>query len=209
MEFIMKTKLISLLAAIFLTGCTSMSKESCQTQDWQLYASQKFVNSPASFSSINSMAHEACKEHGISPNLDELKAGYIAGVKSYCTPRNTWERTLKGENVVVNYCPASVRANLQKVLISAKDVYKLEQLEEEIIAKQNSINTLQHEMYRIESDLQMKYANRAPQHEIDSLIASLNSKRAEILNAQNDLSQKHLKAGQMRRRANKYQKYND
>tara|TARA_R110000868_G_scaffold154736_1_gene380891 strand:- start:4566 stop:5180 length:615 start_codon:yes stop_codon:yes gene_type:complete len=204
----MKAKLTAILLVIFLSACTTMSKEKCQGQDWQLYASQKFSNSPASFSSINSMAHEACKEHGISPTLEELKAGYIEGIKSYCTPRNIWERTLKGEDVVINYCPASVRANLKKVSVSAKDVYHLEQLEEEIVEKQNSLNTLQHEMYRIESDLQAKYAARAPQHEIDSLIASLNSKRAEILNAQNDLSQKHLKASQLRRRANKYQRYN-
>lgn len=196
------------LALSLMNGCSTMTKESCQEQDWQLYASQKFSNSPSSFNSINAAAHDACKEHQITPDLEQLKLGYMQGVRSYCTKRNIWEQTLKGETVNISYCPSSMRKDLQQVLTSAKDVHALEQLEEELIAIENSINSLQHEMYGIENELQAKYAAKAPQHEIDALIAKLNAKRGEILNAQNDLSKKRLKAIQMRRRANKYQQYN-
>src|SRR5690606_10583653 len=194
----------ALLFLLLLSGCASMTKEECASEDWSNFAKTKFLMTPQSVNSIYQSGKKACEEHHIVPDQEAIKRGYIAGVNEFCQAKNIWERGLQGDKVNLAYCPRANRPRLERVLQASNQLYEIERAENEVVQLQQKINGLIQESYALENNLDHLYRSKAPQQQIDQARANLQKKRDEIAQNQNKLSSLSLKITQMRRRARSF-----
>lgn len=197
----MLAKVLTLTVLALATGCSTLSKNDCQTQDWHDYAKTRTLNYPQDFTKLATTARDACTEHQITPNYESLKQGYVEGLNQYCNSKNIWDKGISGQSVNLLHCPSGNRGKLQRVYNAAKYINDIEKLEEQALEMEGKVTALQQESYAIESEIDRMYRNNSSQTEIDSARQRLGQKRAEVVKQQNELASLRLKIGQMRRRA--------
>lgn len=197
----MPIKILFLASFVIISGCSTLSKDDCQTQDWREYAKKRTLNYPQDFKKLATTARDACVEHQITPNYDLMKQGYIEGMNQYCNSKNIWDLGIEGKTVNLLHCPSGNRGKLQRVYNAAKYINEIEVLEQKAIDLENKIVRLQQESYSIQSEVDRLYLSGASQAEAAMANSRLTQKRAEIIQVQNSLASLRLKINQMRRRA--------
>lgn len=197
----MKLNAVLLTFIFFIAGCSTLSKDDCQTQDWQTYAKSRTLNYPQDFKQLATSARDACAEHQIVPNYEAMKQGYVEGMNQYCNSKNIWDKGLQGQAVNLLYCPSGNRGKLQRVYNAAKYINEIELLEGQALEMEGKVVSLQQEAYALENEIDRLYRSNAAQAEIDNARNRLTQKRSEILKQQNELASLRLKIGQMKRRA--------
>lgn len=196
-----------LIILSILGGCANLSKEDCQSQDWSQYSKNRFLNYQQSFKNIWEHANKSCSEHGVTPNLEAMKQGYVAGVNQHCNSKNVWDKGIAGSEVNLNHCPNALKSKLEKVSLAATSTHKLETLEKGLIEKQNNTVNLISQRYEIEKEINQLIRTQAPQTQIDLARDRLNRKQTEIISNQNDISKSQLEIAQLKRRINAYMRY--
>lgn len=74
---------VMLIAAVVLTGCSSISPQECRVGDW--YAIGKTDGQQGIASSKFRTYQQDCAEHGLSSDFKAYEQGHAAGVLLYCT----------------------------------------------------------------------------------------------------------------------------
>jgi hypothetical protein len=77
---------ITLLAALLLSGCASLSEKDCRGGDWYSIG----LRDGASGRTEDYVAEHAaaCQEHGIAPDYERWLEGRERGLERFCTARN-------------------------------------------------------------------------------------------------------------------------
>ncbi|MBT3980385.1 MAG: DUF2799 domain-containing protein [Bacteriovoracaceae bacterium] len=82
----MKFILLFIGLSILISGCSSISKEECQTTDWFLKGQE--LGSLGKSSSRAKKNMKVCQEKGVSPNLAQFRKGYEEGLADHCSYDN-------------------------------------------------------------------------------------------------------------------------
>ncbi|MDF2177972.1 DUF2799 domain-containing protein [Aliiglaciecola sp. CAU 1673] len=77
-----------------MSGCATLSKQECQTADWQIIGMEDGASGkPASFVGEH---RKACAEYGIAPDLAAYQKGHAKGLKEYCNYDNGYRLAESG-----------------------------------------------------------------------------------------------------------------
>ena len=108
-----------------LAGCaTGLSQQECQIADWHTIG---FEDGAKGRPEAQLGKHrKACAEHGIALQFEEYRAGWHAGVKSYCQPANGYNLGRKGRTYG-GVCPATLEPEFLGAYRNGRSVYTLEQ----------------------------------------------------------------------------------
>lgn len=88
-------RLLILALPFSLMACSSiMTAEECQNTDWRTQGLQD--GQAGEYKAIFNEYVDACVPSGAKPNRDQYAAGYMQGLKEFCTEENGLERGLKG-----------------------------------------------------------------------------------------------------------------
>lgn len=134
--------LASLIVA--LGGCATLSKEECQTADWQLIG---FEDGAQGYVLQRISEHrKACAEHGISPSMEAYERGHQRGVLRYCTERNGF---LVGKRGVTynGVCPADVAPAFLAGYEKGREIH---QLSERVSELAKAVEQKQGELFDLE-----------------------------------------------------------
>ena len=95
-------KVLFTLAFLFiLNGCSSLTKDQCVNNNWFDLGKKQGLraNDPPEHDDIE----KACAKHGIQIKKENYKAGFLEGLKEYCTYQNGRTRALQGDRIY-DYC---------------------------------------------------------------------------------------------------------
>lgn len=157
-----RTILILVACAVFISGCASMSKSECASADWETRGA--FDGQMGSPLSLLSEHVSACAKIGVSPNAALYGKGHANGVKLYCTPNSG---LAKGrENAEYNdVCPIGLEAPFLASFVDGLELnlYKIEQQKAAAESRLFSLRLEQATHYVVPEDLlsDVKYAEEA------------------------------------------------
>lgn len=130
----------ALFLAIGLAGCATLSKQQCQTGDWQ---SIGLVDGQHGYAASRYSEHvEACAEHGLGANRSLYNAGREQGLRSFCTLSKAAEIGLENRTNY-NVCRGELGLSFNRVYREANDVYAAEK---EIEFAHTRIESLTHRL---------------------------------------------------------------
>lgn len=100
----------ALIAATLAVGaCASMSPEECVVADWRQIGLQ---DGNAGYNNQQLARHQkACTKVNITPDFNQYRIGYQAGLKNYCQPQNVFSLAMQGRGDI-NVCPSHQQALL-------------------------------------------------------------------------------------------------
>jgi len=111
------------LVAMYLNGCSTLSKNECLNAEWGSIGYQDGYN--GYLQSRIGRHRKACSEYDIKPDLSKYISGYDDGVREYCKPQRGYKRGLKGyENKGV--CKGSTRKIYNNAYMQGRQIYNLE-----------------------------------------------------------------------------------
>lgn len=115
--------LLLLVATLFLSACATLSKQECQTADWQMIGYQDGKNGRDLDYILNH--NKACGRINIVPNKPQWQQGREQGLKQYCTADNAFVLGKMGSRLN-NVCPNNT-AQLQHYNEKGLTIYRLQQ----------------------------------------------------------------------------------
>jgi hypothetical protein len=143
------TMILPLLAILLAAGCSSstLSKDECRTVDWRTIGYEDGV---AGRSGEQIGRHrKACAEYGITPGLDEYRAGRAEGLREFCQPSNGFRAGASGQTYY-DSCPAELAPAFLAAYDSGRELY----LRERRVADADSaIAARRYEIARLEDSL--------------------------------------------------------
>lgn len=108
-----------------LSACATLSKDECLTADWRTFGVEDGANGRG-VSRIGKY-RESCAEHGVTPNLEEYRAGHEIGARTFCTPSNGFAKGRAGAGGYENFCPNDVASPFLAAYGRGQAVYSAEQ----------------------------------------------------------------------------------
>lgn len=123
MRIIKKNKFsLLVMATLLLSACATLSKQECQTADWQTIGYQDGKHGRDLDYILNH--NKACGRINIVPNKTQWQQGREQGLKQYCTADNAFVLGKMG-NRLNNVCPEM--AQLQRYNEKGLTIYRLQQ----------------------------------------------------------------------------------
>jgi hypothetical protein len=116
--------LLSLLAALLLAGCATLSPEQCRNADWRQIGFADGANG-ASAARINDHA-KACAETGVRPDLDGYLRGREQGLVNYCRPENGFAVGRGGNVPNAADCPEGMKPAFMDQYRRGQEIHLLE-----------------------------------------------------------------------------------
>lgn len=105
-----------------LTGCASLSQESCVAGDWYAIGER---DGERGHSEDRYQDHaEACSEFGVGVNVADYMKGREAGLRLYCTPENAYQLGLRND-FYDEVCPAAVQSEFNKAYRKGRQTARL------------------------------------------------------------------------------------
>jgi hypothetical protein len=99
---------VAIGAALFLSGCASLSEEECLSGDWGGIGQRD--GAAGQVAEAQFARHvKACEKAGVTPQRTAWQRGYDQGLQSYCTPAKGLDEGLAGRSYR-NVCPAASEA---------------------------------------------------------------------------------------------------
>lgn len=138
------------LFALFgnMVGCaTGLSQQECEVADWHAIGFED--GAKGSPEALISKHRKACAEHGITPQLNEYRQGWLAGVETYCRPANAYQLGRKGRSYG-GVCPGNLETAFITAYSDGRSLYVLQKdvrhLSRSLTQKRNRLKTIDVEM---------------------------------------------------------------
>lgn len=110
--------------ALLLAGCETMSEEQCRSADW---LDRGRRDGAYGENEHHVEAHrKACAKAGVVPDVERWRAGWLEGVRVYCTPRSAWQRGLENRSYQ-GACRDLGEAEFLRWHHAGREVYRLRQ----------------------------------------------------------------------------------
>jgi hypothetical protein len=135
------------VAVLMLTGCAGMSEQACLATDWLSVGFEDGVNGR----SVGSIAsyRQSCSRHGVTPDLEQYRAGHSEGVETYCRVGNGFEVGRRGSRYA-GVCPADLEPGFLEAYAEGRELYELEaalrSVENQIAARHRRTEELSREI---------------------------------------------------------------
>lgn len=115
----------ALLATVAITaGCASgMSKEECQTADWQTIGYEDGVRGRPE--SVMTSHRQSCAKHDVSFNLAAYRQGREQGLQQYCQPQNGYRQGRSGVNYA-GVCPVELESQFLEAYTDGRELFDAE-----------------------------------------------------------------------------------
>jgi hypothetical protein len=109
---------------MLISGCaTGLSKEECQTANWQTIGYEDGVQGRPE---ARISAHrKACAEYGVALQLEAYRSGWEEGIARYCQPGNGYHQGRTGRKYA-GVCPQSHEAAFLQAYHDGRSLYELE-----------------------------------------------------------------------------------
>lgn len=119
-----RTCLLSVGAALILSGCASMSEKDCLTASWM---DQGHRDGRQGFPLSRVEDHrEACSKVGVVPDVTLYRRGHGQGILEYCTPHNAVAEGRSGRSYR-NACPAALEGEFLAYYELGRRAYQAQQ----------------------------------------------------------------------------------
>lgn len=148
------TGILALAAALFLSGCASMSEEECVTGDWAAigyedgsrgYTMEQFSN-----------RRQACAKHGVAPDFRAYQEGRDEGLVRYCQPSRGYNLGVSGGRYN-GVCDAALEEEFLDAYRIGHELYVLRRnvsdASSRIYAKESELERLETDMRAAEARL--------------------------------------------------------
>lgn len=113
------------LLVVATASCATLSKDECLTADWRTFG----VEDGAKGQGVARIGkyRESCAKHGVTPDLEEYRAGHEIGARSFCTPSNGYAKGRAGTGGYESFCPNDVAGPFLAAYGRGQSVYSAEQ----------------------------------------------------------------------------------
>jgi len=171
----MKLRLVVLVMLAFgLSGCASLSKERCLSNNWDDigYRDGRQGYKPESLD-----AHtKSCAKHGVRPNRDQYTQGYKKGIATYCSTSNGRHVGERGGNY--HYvCPPELEPEFLESYRYGRELYetkkKVDTATKDLIRKEGQL--------RAEKNASVRTSLRREILALDSLVRTLQRNYNQLL----------------------------
>lgn len=119
-----------ILVAVVVSSCTTLSKEDCQTMNWNERGTSDALQGKTS--KVFADYTQTCSKHGIAVNQDEYAKGRTRGLRLFCTYENGQQFGREGESYN-GVCPQKLETEFLKGYRMGKREYEIEQKEKEAL----------------------------------------------------------------------------
>lgn len=161
------------LAAVFLSGCASMSESECLTADWH---DQGYRDGRDGFPRSRIEDHRsACAKVGIRPDAERYFRGREQGIVQYCTPRNGYNEGIEGRPYR-RACPAHLERQFLRAYEQGKRIYDAEQQVEKLEQRSSSLES----QLRKEKDKDKRHYLRQQLRDLDRELRRARDERRYI-----------------------------
>lgn len=152
------TSWLSLLTLTCLVGCTTISKQECESINWYEKGFKAGIHGGPVSNALVTYNRTCASKHGVEPNVKAIDDGYTAGLKALCTP----EGGLRFGKVGGSYnsvCPKEVEDAFLKqyqIGLSYYSASRIRNLESEVKQLRTDLNYRDMEINRLRMELQNK-----------------------------------------------------
>ncbi|MCP4022075.1 MAG: DUF2799 domain-containing protein [Desulfobacteraceae bacterium] len=142
--------IIGVLLSFILSACATLNKDECFQADWYTIG----YEDGAKGYQVSRIANhrKACAKYGVSPNFDLYQKGRTQGLKSYCTPRNGFEKGKMGL-AYNNVCPDNLNPRFLDAYHQGRAIYLTEQ---DIKKNEDDLEDLRHQVEEINNKIAKK-----------------------------------------------------
>lgn len=166
-------KILSLVlgaAALLLTGCASMTPEQCKVADWYQVGLDDGSKGEPPQTNLADYAKD-CAEAGVRPDPQRYRAGWESGVLRFCTAYSGWSEGTRGNTGKEQACRGRPGEG---------DFVRAQRAGMEVYRTQQSINSNNSEIRRLEKRLQDKTLSDAQHREARDRIRSLDFEQSRL-----------------------------
>jgi len=117
-----KNSILLLATVIFITGCSSISKEECKTGDWNGIGYRDGMSGKP-ISRVSSYIEE-CGKAGSTVDRAMYEKGRNEGLKIYCSRENGFNAGKNGSSMFTE-CPSNLQSAFMKAYNLGKKVHEL------------------------------------------------------------------------------------
>ena len=134
---------VSLVAALVLGGCASLSEHECRTADWE---SIGYIDGSRGYDAGRIASHaESCAEYAIQPDRDLYEEGRGRGLETFCTGQNGVRLGRQGYSYN-GVCPRTLEPAFLAAFDFGRSLHEVDV----------HMNDLRSEIQRVQSTLQRK-----------------------------------------------------
>ncbi len=153
----MRAKRLALLivfpVALALNGCATLSKEECQSGNWQeIGQADGFNGEPESRLQEHA---KACSSYSVAPNVQAYMAGREVGLASYCTPASGFAHGRAGDDYA-GVCPPATAAAFSSGYMVGRKLWDAQQT---VRRYESRVLDLENQLRRAEDDLSKPCVN--------------------------------------------------
>ena len=151
----MKKYGVLLSIGLAVAGCTSMSKQECESANWQEHGFNSALKGETLPHANEYYGRQCTERHSVAVDGNELATGYENGLKHYCTPQNA---TRVGESLddYQGICPKELEPNFVPVYNSALIRgfrRRVRQLESEVDSLRSQLSSAESEISSLRSQI--------------------------------------------------------
>jgi len=143
-----------LLLSVLVSGCAAMSKNECQTAQWQSVGYEDGAKG-YSVSRIGEY-RKSCAEYNVAPDLATYTEGRRQGLQEWCTPSNGYLQGTRGA-IYNGICPKTLETEFKQSMQRGKVVFDMRQTiknQKVLIARLNrDLTTIEQEISDKEAEL--------------------------------------------------------
>lgn len=141
--------LILLAVPLVLAACTSMSPDECRIADWNRTG---YTDGAAGEDQQSSLAAYAtdCAEAGVRPDTVAYRAGWDAGIATYCTAATGWREGVEGRTWKEDACRGQRGDSAFSQAL--KDGLKVNKTNREIQSMDTKIQDLEQKLQKTQKD---------------------------------------------------------
>lgn len=173
-----------------LAGCAAVSKEQCIAGDWsELGEAHASVGKPSDH--LDEVV-KSCGKHGITPNTDAYRSGWLRGLQNYCTPLNGF--TLGKQNKIKSpICPPQMAGGFNEgyrlghIIWTARD--KVDRTESDISSLESRVYDLSEDLDELSCKDKKGNERKKCKRKRKRLHADLHEAEADLSSARYDLEE--------------------
>lgn len=140
-------RILLICSVLVLASCSGLSKEECQTVDWEALGFEDGVVGKG-LEKVGDY-RESCAKHGVRIDLERYKYGRNIGLQDFCKPNSAYEAGRRGY-VYKGICPSDLEDAFVGPYEDGRTVYraevKLQRAESELDSVENSIDRIERDI---------------------------------------------------------------
>ncbi len=141
------TRVLLIFSIVCLASCSGLSKEECQTVDWEALGFEDGVVGKG-LEKVGDYRQD-CAKHGVTVDLERYKYGRNIGLQDFCQPASAYQAGRRGY-VYKGVCPANLESAFMGPYEDGRAVHVAEERYERA---KSDLDSAENSIDRIERDI--------------------------------------------------------